>query len=631
MSNIDYTNYYKTKILQNYINIIIFISKKFSITINNTKMNYFLKYQKYKNKYFQLQNGGNYINYNFSFNKYSDYLSKYKKYKLKYLNLQLGRGGDEKEDDGDEKEDYNPEKYNILSVNKLPLREIRDYSDVEKTLDDFAKRFLNELMEHEYNRENIKKHLQEICNIIITIDEYTLNKLTDVFEIIHKIINCEINIWEIEEKNEQPVKYEQKEKSYKLSTLFNKVMENNWHVMPHQCKDPKKCNNEFIDRERKEHLFKCSYHEFDSLSVHLVLASILNGIWSINNKNNDKQIMLATLLGLFHDIGKPVSIEYGEHRENTYIGFPAHAEIGAIMFQALWSKRMHAWITYEEFMLVRTAILKHMCGYHKDENTPGNKYKRELLLLEQDEVRKLLGINRVGDELGKMGMERVNLINFVQQQHIFEEQMKVNNPNIFTNILEKYKFDSNKIAILLIGTSGSGKTYLANLIKENFNAILVSRDECITEICVGMKNFRPENEDYIKMYSIYKIGKDLNPKKQKRSRDDQNKINQAFINAQKEWNEYAEQKGNLNRIPIWDEKTEIDIVGDVQKLHQQKITDALNSDKQFIIIDSMVNLFPNGFNANVPDSLKKIFRVHIHVQSFMEYTESSISKNIKEG
>jgi ABC-type proline/glycine betaine transport system ATPase subunit len=37
--------------------------------------------------------------------------------------------------------------------------------------------------------------------------------------------------------------------------------------------------------------------------------------------------------------------------------------------------------------------------------------------------------------------------------------MKVENPNIFTNILENYNFESGKIALLLIGTSGSGKTY----------------------------------------------------------------------------------------------------------------------------------------------------------------------------
>jgi hypothetical protein len=108
----------------------------------------------------------------------------------------------------------------------------------------------------------------------------------------------------------------------------------------------------------------------------------------------------AALLGLYHDIAKPLCVETYEFKV-PITGFPAHAEVGCMLFQAHWTPGMNSLISKDDFMAVSTAILRHMCGYHGSEGT-SNQYKRDLLLLEQQQVRDLLVANRVGDHFGKL-------------------------------------------------------------------------------------------------------------------------------------------------------------------------------------------------------------------------------------
>lgn len=487
--------------------------------------------------------------------------------------------------------------------------------------------------------------------ISICDEEVNIDRIVKTLSIIKTISNCPVGIWESDTVSQTRI-------MSTLGDLLKKTLNNNYHTIVKDCQsyDTSKSicrySNPLISGTQK-HIFKCDFHLHDSVSMHLVLACIHNGLWALHKNLDDEILIKVMLFGLYHDIGKPLTVEAFEFKNSMVTGFPAHAEVGMMMFQSHHSPLMDEYISRDNYLKVGNAILRHMCGYHGDKNH-SNKYKRALLMLEQKDVLELLIVNRIGDHFGKLADVRISNEppeHFIAEQILFEEQMRSKKEREFdlplilkSNINKQGSINPHKIVVYLIGTSGAGKTHLLNRIINTYlnNVSYISRDECIAEICVGLKT-RFENKDYMMMYSIYEAGKKLsslikknnaNKKQNNNSESDLINAKKVLINAQKQWNEYIASDSvstmakNCSPIKLFDVSETPDIGEKVQKLYERRIRDALKDDKLFLIMDTFMNCFPMAVENAVPHEINKCFRVHIHVQSYLERTSSSVANSV---
>ena len=474
--------------------------------------------------------------------------------------------------------------------------------------------------------------------------DHKIARLALTIEKIAGISSKKVSIWESDGKTQ--TKTEQS-----LADILLKTLSDNFHSTTAKCKhlDSKtgfcKMGNAFTNNETHEHEFKCDFHLNDSLSVHLVLACIHNGFWAIESCKDDRDLLMDCLFGLYHDIGKMLCLETYEFQNKLFTGFPAHAEIGAMIFIALFSTEMEGDISKKDYMLVALAILRHMCGYHGDQ-CDANTYKRGLLMAEPKGVRDLLCVNRVGDHFGKLSDYTDEKIDeFLKEQKLFENQMGQEEKFDLSALLKASTskvgaINPNKIAISLIGRSGAGKTHLVDELMQRFPGMIVSvsRDQCIAQVCTGIDE-RLESPAYPVMYAIYEAGKSVSAFVRKLATGknlDKRELKQfadaktALSKAHTEWNAFIESSGKpYPKIDVYEETQELpDISGAVQALYMSRISSALSSDKPIVIMDTVMNLFPMAIPANVPTALKNCFRMHIHVQSYLEQTSSSICSTI---
>jgi hypothetical protein len=482
-----------------------------------------------------------------------------------------------------------------------------------------------------------------------------LSKIITAYQTVYQISTLPVTLFESNGEVQTPV-------ISSLSRMLLRTLDENYHQVRRPCKSynetSKRCTlgnpliveiNENGEKSvSRDHMFTCDFHMYDSLSIHLVLASLYNTMWAINKNYDKDMIMMGCFLGLYHDIGKPASVETYEFKNSAITGFPAHGEVGAMIFQAHWSESMRSYISQDNYMTITTSILHHMCGYHGGSRERGNQYKRTLLLIDPPMVRTMLTINRVGDHFGKLTADHVDTVDhsFLEEQKIFETQM--NNPVFnLTNCLTKYTnkngaINPTKIVIYCIGASGSGKTHFCTeFVKQFQSTTIVSRDEVIAEVCVGIRQ-RLEGDDYTNMYKIYNQGKQLESLLQQNKKQSNGKKNnhpnkqlvlarEQFIDAKKSWNQYVEE--NKKPYPLVKEDNAEDCTENIQTqvrdLYESRILDGINDANRFLILDTFMNCFPRGVEANVPKILTNYFRVHVHVQSFLESTSSSICSTVE--
>jgi len=481
----------------------------------------------------------------------------------------------------------------------------------------------------------------------MNVDGKCLERLSTALETVKDLSNFRVTIWESDGR-------QQTAKVSSLGELLKKTLEGNFHTVHAKCQgfDAKtgecKNNNSFIPGTT-DHVFGCDYHPNDSVAEHLVLACLHNALWAIENHMSDRMIMLCAFLGLYHDIGKPLTVSTYERPGQTFTGFPCHGEVGSMLFQTHWHPDMSRLISKEDFMNVSTAILRHMCGCHGDENA-SVQYARNLLLLEQPPVRDLLVVNRVGDHLGKPLVESLVESNeskldqhFLEQTLLFKERMENKQPFNFSSLMRDHvdklgHLSPNKACLFMVGNSGAGKTYLVTELMKRFPITYVSRDECIASVTVGV-HARLEGADYIKMYHIYEAGKTLNgfarksAGPQKLDRREMAKFESAkqnFIKAQVSWNAYRRTSPNRETFPeikVYDPSNDPvpTISNQVDCLFKKEIYDAMNDPNPFMVIDTFMSCFPMGIEAGVPPELANFFRVHVHVQSYCERKTSTVS------
>jgi hypothetical protein len=304
-------------------------------------------------------------------------------------------------------------------------------------------------------------------------------------------------------------------------------------------------------------------------------------------------------------------VETYENKNSLFTGFPAHAEIGAMIFMALWSHDMDGIISKQDYMTVAQAILRHMCGYHGND-CEGNLYKRALLKAESCEVLELLGINRVGDHYGKLANYTLDqTTKFLEEQKKFEDHItreeKFDLPSLLTTYTNKSgAINPSKLVIYLIGRSGAGKTYLLGQIMERFPNMVsaVSRDECIAQVCVGV-NERLESPAYPVMYQIYEAGKLVSSfirKLASGKKLDKRELNQfaeakvALSKAQEAWNAFTATSENpYPKVIVFSDSDPAipNISGDVQALYMSRMKQFLmDPRKPIIVLDTVMNLYP---------------------------------------
>jgi hypothetical protein len=484
------------------------------------------------------------------------------------------------------------------------------------------------------------------------IDDDVNSKLCKALDIIRKISTQYTEIWESDGSTQKPTKTS-------LATQLLKTLDKNFHTIKAKCNNydakMKKCKHDNLlvlkDDDSGEvtdqHIFMCDFHKYDSLSIHLVLACITNMQWAVDKKLDEDVIMRVGLMGLYHDIGKMMCVETYEFKNSMMTGFPAHAEIGAMIFQINYSTKMNTYISETDYMNISTAILHHMCGYHGDENE-SNAYKRDLLLLDQPIVRNLLTINRVGDHFGKLPetSDCENPEHFLKQQVLFGKRMASEKEFNFNELVKTHynkngKIHPNKVILYLIGTSGAGKTHLVEVLKKTFpqNVTHISRDEVVASVCVSIHK-RLEGEDYTRMYKIYSAGKNVSSflrakKLEKNELVEFEKAKIELSTAQTEWNEYV--KVNSKEYPeikVYDHSDKASLIpnisNNVQNAFMKEISDGLADDKFYVAIDTFMNCFPMAIENNVPRELSNYFRVHIHVQSYLERTSTTIAASVKD-
>lgn len=531
-------------------------------------------------------------------------------------------------------------------------------------LQSLVSRLLNKLNEPIKDEHSLKSDFLEIINNIFNIlikDEFNkygfthivdtsdevINKLCDAYVTIYKITNNPVERFYSDGKV-------QNKKIYTIAEYLNKTLTDNFHTVVAPCNSLNKngvCMNGllFINGRNGYHKFVCDHHLHDSLSIHLVLTSLINGLWSIKNNLDQYTVMKNILFGLLHDIGKLECVRTYEVENKTMTGFPAHAEFGAMLLMGLTSESIYEYINSKDWFSLIESVLRHMSGYHGDEDD-SNQYKRDLFLAESLAVKRFLSCNRVGDNFGKLPTNEVkntDITHFYQQQKLFDEHIKVDIDTRSTfnlsDFLKKYKINHEKIIVYLIGTSGSGKSFLANKILSTHDATLVSRDCAIAQVSIGI-NKRLSHCDYKLMYEIYNTGKALysvhrNMIKQKKKSDNNTEYKQALqahVDAQNKWNTHVESHTHdehfkYPKVKVWSNGDKIrDYSSEVRMTYCSYIMIALRDTNRILVMDTYMNSFPVAASPNIPQELSHYFRVHIHVQSYLKRDTSNVGGSVSE-
>jgi hypothetical protein len=389
----------------------------------------------------------------------------------------------------------------------------------------------------------------------------------------------------------------------------------------------------------KYHKFTCDYHD-ESLIYHLFMAAIYNGVDSVRNGAQDTDVLLSVLVGLYHDIGKPQTTVTYEFASMTCTGFPAHAEVGAIMVGSLWSPDMTKYISFEQFELCVHGIHRHMCGCHGD-HVESNMFKRKLLRgIESKKLLQLLYSMRIGDNMGKVSTKAYDTVEnhqkyvdrFMDEHQKFVSFMNLKPRFNLLDLMEEYGY-CQQFAILLNGTSGVGKSWFADqLIHRHPNMItVVHRDNVIALVTVGI-NTRLKGEAYVLSHAIYK-----------------SKTLSEIQKAQKAWNAFvandtlSNPDTQLRTVDVYEpsilanngrgkgKNIDPNLPNFGKMVHEafhRAVSDAFASGFKVVVIDTMMTLFLNALKSGIPN-LSKYFCIDVNITSFVERTESTVATTLE--
>jgi len=481
------------------------------------------------------------------------------------------------------------------------------------------------------NKQTTSKLLLELTNTLLSPsfqkNRYDLvgccgsniDLLVDAFFPLITLLQQQTILWESDGN-------QQKQTSHSIAKILQQVLKDDFHRVNDSCSnyDAKthscRYENPLIPGT-DQHTFDCAFHEGDSLASHLVVCMLICGFRSIQLGNDSHTTGLIMLTGLLHDLQKMTTVQTFEFKGSLMTGFPAHGEFGMITLRCLWNPMFTQWISENEWSVMCTTIGKHMCGYH-GQHVGGAIYKRELLSMESKEVKQSLSVLRIGDHFAAIPSNRLfeDPVEFMKGHETFIQS--INSTNNFKQFLEKWKFRTDKRACFLIGTSGSGKSWLARMISTHFKTAHLERDCCMTYCLIGIYQ-RFVGEQYKMLYQIYNLQKEIagtiRRAKGKLSKNIAAQLEadqQKLIRLQNEWNNTnPTMKTNVHQMG----KDVIDIAEKIKVEFNRRIVMAIDDPEvEIILIDTMMNMFPNAIEMYVSNRLKNIWIHHIHLTNLTE-------------
>lgn len=249
----------------------------------------------------------------------------------------------------------------------------------------------------------------------------------------------------------------------------------------------------------KEPVCQCAYHE-EELFDHLHICAIVAGIVAIRENHN---VFNAMLTALFHDIGKPSCIRIFD---KGHVGYPYHGEYGSMILSRLYNSNFAKFISKTDYEIMCRTISIHMCSYHMtDFQSNWNQDRANSTRAESDSVKQMLKCLSYGDVFAAFSPMN-NSDNFISTRKEYSSLISID-----------YVSDRNKYVFVMNGRSGSGKSYMADILS-TFAKTLgksvnhIQRDIIISNVVRAAQGLdeithRPTSEEYESYHQYYRQNK----------------------------------------------------------------------------------------------------------------------------
>jgi hypothetical protein len=215
------------------------------------------------------------------------------------------------------------------------------------------------------------------------------------------------------------------------------------------------------------------------------------------------------ICGFLHDLGKPFCIRtFGKPGKKPIQIFKGHAQIGCYLFNEFIN------IPQPWFDIIKWTIDNHMCCCAFDVTPNGKimaqKYKNHLYLTAPHThinlCINLLSLLFASDNMGRLSDKQPSEKEALNHSFEFRDTLLASIPKsdmiCVSELCKTLKINNSKIIVELFGLSSSGKSWMANYIKEKLSSeykiIHVERDEALKRVATDLKI---PTDIYIDMYS----------------------------------------------------------------------------------------------------------------------------------
>jgi hypothetical protein len=265
------------------------------------------------------------------------------------------------------------------------------------------------------------------------------------------------------------------------------------------------------------HLHTCNYHQ-ESLLTHLILT-MMYSLSKMDPSSDNKTCLIVGFTAILHDIGKVGAMMPVGGKENSWLQYSFHGELGAKIVLSAYNDEFAEIFSPTEWSNISETINVHMCGYHDcNSKNKDTQYKWDLLNLENKQVKNILRYLRDGDHYGGIGDESVDKDDDAHEKSRDDfNRIVSDNDTVFDSKKFMQKYALNGFVIFVRAMSASGKSVmvkkLANLLTINgIRFALVERDQIICQIAANsigeVCSEKPSGKEYSRLYDVY-ISKNL--------------------------------------------------------------------------------------------------------------------------
>ena len=235
---------------------------------------------------------------------------------------------------------------------------------------------------------------------------------------------------------------------------------------------------------------KCEFHR-ESVFAHLIMAMLI----AIKIQDTYENKLLNGFIALMHDIGKKGT----QSAIKNYTTFYFHGEMGSGMMQLAWTDAYVKFFSREQWENMARTIAIHMCGYNDRDTDIEQKYKHNMIRLENPEVKHMWTQLSYADGNAKIG----------HGHSTAQDNRLILAGQIST---EYIPLDKKCMLIQLQGMSGSGKSTMSKRLQKvlqenNISFGIVERDAVIRKVIHQEKSHISEDASYGEVYGIYNSNK----------------------------------------------------------------------------------------------------------------------------